>query len=69
MIDYIPGLANVPATESSISSIDGPNGILAYRGYSIQDLCQHSSFEETALLLQNGELPNAKELQLSLIHI
>ena len=63
MIDYIPGLANVPATESSISSIDGPNGILAYRGYSIQDLCERSSFEETALLLQNGELPNDKELE------
>jgi len=63
MIEYIPGLANVPATESSISSIDGPNGILAYRGYSIQDLCKYSSFEETALLLQNGELPNAKELE------
>jgi len=63
MIDYIPGLANVPATESSISSIDGPNGVLAYRGYSIQDLCKYSSFEETALLLQNGELPNTKELE------
>lgn len=62
MIDYIPGLENVPATESAISSIDGPNGILAYRGYSIQDLCERSSFEETALLLQNGELPNAKQL-------
>jgi citrate synthase len=35
MIEYIPGLAGVPATESSISSIDGKNGILAYRGYSI----------------------------------
>ena len=62
MKEYIPGLAGVPATKSSISSIDGEKGILAYRGYSIQDLVEHSSFEETALLLMNGELPSSKEL-------
>ena len=38
MKEYIPGLAGVPATKSAISSIDGEKGILAYRGYSIQDL-------------------------------
>jgi citrate synthase len=43
MIEYIPGLAGVPATESSISSIDGKNGILAYRGYSIEDLVKYAS--------------------------
>ena len=63
MLDSIPGLANVPETKSSISSIDGPNGILAYRGYSIQNLCERSSFEKTELLLKNGELPNKKELR------
>ncbi len=62
MKEYIPGLAGVPATKSAISSIDGEKGILAYRGYSIQDLVVHSSFEETALLLMNGELPSSKEL-------
>ena len=62
MTEYIPGLAGVPATKSAISSIDGEKGILAYRGYSIQDLVEHSSFEETALLLMNGELPSPKEL-------
>ena len=62
MTEYIPGLAGVPATKSAISSIDGEKGILAYRGYSIQDLVEHSSFEETALLLMNGELPSSKEL-------
>jgi len=45
MTEYIPGLAGVPATKSAISSIDGEKGILAYRGYSIQDLVEHSSFE------------------------
>jgi len=62
MIEYVPGLAGVPATESSISSIDGENGILAYRGYSIEDLVKNSSFEETSMLLLHGELPNQEEL-------
>ena len=63
MNEYVPGLAGVPATESEISSIDGERGILAYRGYSIQDLVTHSSFEETALLLMHGELPSPQELE------
>ena len=62
MTEYIPGLAGVPATKSAISSIYGEKGVLAYRGYSIQDLVKHSSFEETALLLMNGELPSTNEL-------
>jgi citrate synthase len=62
MIEYIPGLAGVPATESSISSIDGEKGILAYRGYSIDDLVKHSSFEEVAMLLLDGELPSKQKL-------
>ena len=63
MIEYVPGLAGVPATESSISSIDGENGILAYRGYSIEDLVKNSSFEEASMLLLHGELPNKQELE------
>jgi len=63
MIEYIPGLAGVPATESSISSIDGKNGILAYRGYSIEDLVKHASFEEASLLLLHGELPSKNETE------
>ncbi len=63
MLEYIPGLAGVPATESSISSIDGKNGILAYRGYSIEDLVKHASFEEVAMLLRDGELPSISALE------
>lgn len=63
MIEYIPGLADVPATESSISSIDGKQGVLAYRGYSIDSLVQDCSFEEVALLLLHGEISTAQELQ------
>jgi len=62
MIEYIPGLAGVPATESSISSIDGERGILAYRGYPISELVGKSSFEEVAMLLLDGELPSAQKL-------
>ena len=63
MSEYLPGLAGVPATKSNISSIDGEKGVLAYRGYDIRDLVEHSNFEETALLLLDGELPTAAELE------
>ncbi|MDA3877700.1 MAG: citrate synthase, partial [Halothiobacillus sp.] len=56
-MEYIPGLQGVPATQSSISFLDGQKGLLTYRGYPIVDLAQHSTFEETAWLLINGELP------------
>lgn len=63
MSEYLPGLAGVPATKSNISSIDGEKGVLAYRGYDIRELCEKSNFEETALLLLDGELPDAGELE------
>jgi citrate synthase len=64
MNEYVPGLEGVPATKSNISFIDGEKGILAYRGYAIEQLAEHSSFEETALLLLDGRLPSAAELAL-----
>ena len=63
MTEYVPGLAGIPATKSDISSIDGEKGILAYRGYDIAELAKNSTFEETSLLLLNGELPSAAELE------
>jgi 2-methylcitrate synthase len=62
MNEYVPGLEGVPATRSNISFIDGEKGILAYRGYPIGQLAEHSSFEETALLLLDGSLPTAEDL-------
>ncbi|GMR16246.1 MAG: citrate synthase [Gammaproteobacteria bacterium] len=62
MSEYLPGLAGVPATKSNISAIDGEKGILAYRGYPIEQLAAVSSFEETSLLLLDGRLPTAAEL-------
>jgi citrate synthase len=62
MIEYVPGLENVPAAESAISWIDGEKGILKYRGILIEELAEHSTFEETAYLLLTGRLPNENEL-------
>ncbi len=49
MSEYLPGLAGVPATKSNISDIDGEKGMLAYRGYPIEQLAENSTFEETCL--------------------
>jgi citrate synthase len=62
MNEYLPGLEGIPATRSNISDIDGERGVLAYRGYPIEQLAEHSTFEETALLLLDGVLPTASEL-------
>ena len=60
--ELIPGLAGIPAAESSISFIDGQVGILAYRGHKIEVLAENSTFEETTYLLWNAALPNQAEL-------
>src|SRR5713101_5881781 len=57
------GLEGVVATTSSICYIDGDQGVLAYRGYDIHDLADHSTFEEVCYLLWFGRLPKANELK------
>ena len=57
------GLEGVVATTSSICYIDGDQGVLAYRGYDIHDLADHSTFEEVCHLLWFGRLPNTGELK------
>jgi citrate synthase len=57
------GLEGVVATTSSICYIDGEQGVLAYRGYDIHDLADHSTFEEVCYLLWFGRLPQADELK------
>jgi citrate synthase len=57
------GLEGVVATTSSICYIDGDQGVLAYRGYDIHDLADHSTFEEVCYLLWFGRLPKADELR------
>jgi citrate synthase len=60
--EYRAGLEGVPATQSSISFVDGQNGVLEYRGIAIEALATHSNFLETAYLLIWGELPTASDL-------
>lgn len=60
--EYKPGLEGIPATQSSISYVDGQNGILEYRGINIDELAQSSSFLETTYLLIWGSLPTKDEL-------
>jgi citrate synthase len=57
------GLTGVYFDRSPCTFIDGKAGDLRYRGYSIHDLAEHSSFEETAYLLMHGELPNAQQMK------
>ena len=57
------GLDNVYVKESKICFIDGEASKLFYRGYSIEDLAGHSTFEETAHLLIYGKLPTKHQLQ------
>ena len=53
------GLVNTIVARSSLSWIDGLNGVLEYVGYDIDDLARHSTFEETTFLLWNRRLPPA----------
>jgi citrate synthase len=57
-----PGFKNTGSTQSSITYLDGENGILRYRGYSIEELAENATFLEVAYLLVYGELPNIMEL-------
>ena len=63
MRDFFPGLADVPAAKSKISSVDGLQGILEYRGIRIEDLARQSTFTETVYLLMFGHLPTKPELE------
>lgn len=56
------GFVNTAATSSGITFIDGDQGILRYRGYSIDDVAENSTFLEVAWLLIYGELPSRDQL-------
>lgn len=56
------GYKNTGATKSAITFLDGDHGILRYRGYSIEELAEKSTFLEVAYLLIFGELPTQEQL-------
>ncbi len=59
---YVPGLAGVPAARTSVCYLDGNIGKLQYRGYPIEVLAEHCTFEEVTYLLLFGKLPTRNEL-------
>src|SRR6201995_3975433 len=63
MMSFDTAFMNTASCRSSITYIDGDAGILQHRGYSIEQLCEHSTYLEVAYLLINGRLPDASELQ------
>ncbi|MBK9191949.1 MAG: citrate synthase [Crocinitomicaceae bacterium] len=56
------GYKNTGACESAITFLDGEEGILHYRGYSIESLADQANFLEVCFLLIFGELPNKAQL-------
>jgi citrate synthase len=62
MLSYDPAFTNTAACRSAITFIDGEAGVLEHRGYSIEQLCERSTFLEVAYLLIFGELPTGPQL-------
>jgi citrate synthase len=62
LMAYDPAYMNTASCRSTITYIDGEAGILQHRGYSIEQLCEHSTYLEVAYLLINGSLPTQKQL-------
>ena len=60
-ITFDEGYGNTGSCQSSITYIDGEQGILRYRGYSIEQLAQQSNFIEVAYLIIHGELPTLEQ--------
>ena len=59
---YDPGFTSTASCRSTITYIDGEEGILLHRGYPIEQLADQGNFLETCYLLMHGELPNKDEL-------
>ena len=60
--DIKKGLAGVVVDVTSVSKVNPETNSLLYRGYPVQELAEHCSFEQVAYLLWNGELPTGAEL-------
>ena len=58
---YDPGFLSTASCSSTITYIDGDQGVLLYRGYPIEQLAVHCDFLEVCYLLLRGELPNQKQ--------
>ncbi len=63
LMTFDPAYTNTAHCRSDICFIDGAEGILEYRGYPIEQLCEKSSYLEVAYLLVEGKLPTKDELE------
>jgi citrate synthase len=63
LMTYDPAFMNTASCRSSITYLDGDNGVLEYRGYPIEQLAEKSTYLEVAYLLVHGELPDAAQLE------
>lgn len=63
LVTFDEGYKNTGCTVSNITFLDGEQGILRYRGYSIEDLAEKATFTEVSYLLLYGELPTAAQLK------
>jgi len=63
LFSFDPGFIATASCESQITYIDGDEGVLLYRGYSIEQLAAHSNFLEVAYLLLYGDLPNKEQMK------
>jgi citrate synthase len=62
LFTYDPGFTSTASTESNITFIDGDKGVLQYRGYTIDELAEHSTYLESCYLLLYGDLPNKAQM-------
>ena len=60
---YDPGFTSTASCESSLTYIDGDEGVLLHRGYPIDQLAEKSNFVEVCHLLLRGELPTAAQYE------
>jgi citrate synthase len=62
LMSFDPAYTNTASCRSAITYIDGEAGVLEYRGYPIEQLCEQATYLEVTYLLVNGELPTRDQL-------
>lgn len=61
LFTYDPGFVSTASCSSTITFIDGDEGVLKYRGHNIADLAENNNFTAVIYLLLYGELPSSEQ--------
>ncbi|HEX4717353.1 MAG TPA: citrate synthase [Thermoleophilaceae bacterium] len=69
LMAFDPAYTNTASCRSAITYIDGEAGVLEYRGYPIEQLCENATYLEVTYLLVHGELPTREQLDDWVHHI